>query len=85
MQYSGPHAGANTSLLYPIPNVSEDAGPWRIWIRCTMPDGGSDSYFFYVSKDGGDKWEPQQTAAWQRGMAGLEMGRLGVGYSIGER
>jgi hypothetical protein len=62
MLYSGPHAGANTSLLYPLPNVGKDTGPWMVWVRCTMPDGGSDSYFFYVSTDGGEKWGPQQTA-----------------------
>jgi hypothetical protein len=60
--YSGPHAGANTSLLYPIPDVSKSAGPWMVWVRCIMPDGGSDSYFFYVSTDAGDDWGPQQTA-----------------------
>ena len=62
MQYTGAHAGATTSLLYPIPNVSGDAGAWKVWIRCIMPDGGSDSYFFYVSDDGGKKWSPQQAA-----------------------
>ena len=60
--YSGPHAGANTSLLYPIPNVSKGAGSWMVWVRCIMPDGGADSYFFYVSTDAGDDWGPQQTA-----------------------
>ena len=62
VRYSGPHTGANTSLFYPIPKVTGAAGAWKIWIRCVMPDGGSDSYFFYVSNDGGDKWGPQQTA-----------------------
>lgn len=63
VQYNGPHAGALTGLLYPIPNVSDNAVPWIIWIRCIMPDTGSDSYFFYVSNDGGQKWGPQQTVA----------------------
>ena len=62
LDYSGPHAGAITSLLYPIPNVSDAAGQWRVWVKCIMPDGGFDSYFFYVSNDGGDKWGPQQAA-----------------------
>jgi hypothetical protein len=62
MLYSGPHAGANTSLLYPVPDVGKDTGQWRVWVRCIMPDGGADSYFFYVSTDGGNKWGPQQTA-----------------------
>jgi hypothetical protein len=72
VQYRGPHSGALTSLLYPIPNVSDSNPPWMIWVRCIMPDTGSDSYFFYVSNDGGKKWGPQQTApggglwqAWQ--------------------
>ncbi|MEM2991375.1 MAG: hypothetical protein QXQ02_09375 [Halobacteria archaeon] len=62
IQYNGPHAGALTSLLYPIPNVSDSNAPWFVWVRCIMPDTGSDSYFFYVSNDGGQKWGPQQTA-----------------------
>lgn len=62
VQYTGPHAGATTSLLYPLPNVGKNTGRWQIWIRCIMPDGGSDSYFFYVSTDGGEKWGPQQAA-----------------------
>lgn len=62
VQYNGPHAGALTSLLYPIPNVSDSNAPWFVWVRCIMPDGGSDSYFFYVSNDGGQKWGPQQAA-----------------------
>ncbi len=62
IQYNGPHAGALTSLLYPIPNVGDNQVPWFIWVRCIMPDGGSDSYFFYISNDEGQKWGPQQAA-----------------------
>ena len=28
-----------------------------------MPDAGADSYFLYVSTDGGNEWGPQQTVA----------------------
>ena len=62
LQYTGPHAGATTSVLYPLPRISNDAGSWKVWIYCFMPDGGSDSYFFYVSNDGGNEWGPQQAA-----------------------
>ena len=62
MQYTGPHAGATTSLLYPLPNVGTNTGRWQVWVRCVMPDGGSDSYFFYVSTDGGEEWGFQQAA-----------------------
>ncbi len=62
LTYNGPHAGAITSLFYTIPKVDNAAAPWRIWLWCVMPDGGSDSYFFYVSNDGGNKWGPQQAA-----------------------
>lgn len=61
VQYSGPHLGATTSLIYPIPGVTDSARPWKIWIWCLMPDDGSDSYFFYGSTDDGGKWGPQQT------------------------
>ena len=62
MEYTGPHAGANTSLIYPIPIIGDTSGQWKVWVRCLMPDGGSDSYFFYVSNDDGKTWGPQQTA-----------------------
>jgi hypothetical protein len=63
LQYSGPHAQANTSLLYPLPRVDDDSKQFVIWIRCIMPDTGADSYFLYVSTDGGNEWGPQQTVA----------------------
>ena len=67
VQYSGPHAGAVTGLLYPIPNVSDAGGTWKVWLKCLMPDGGANSYFFYVSTDGGNNWGPQQTAGGAEG------------------
>jgi len=67
MQYTGAHAGATTSLLYPIPKVTDNAGQWKVWVKCLMPDGGSNSYFFYVSTDGGNKWGPQETAGGAEG------------------
>jgi hypothetical protein len=63
MQYFGPHVGANTSLLYTLPDIDDNPGQCMIWIRCLMPDGGANSFFFYVSTDGGGKWGPQQTVA----------------------
>ena len=62
MEYTGPHSGANTSLIYPIPIIGDTSGQWKVWVRCLTPDGGSDSYFFYVSNDDGKTWGPQQTA-----------------------
>ena len=63
VRYTGPHTGAVTSLLYPIPDVDDDSKQWMIWIRCIMPDTGADSYFLYVSTDGGNEWGPQQTVS----------------------
>jgi hypothetical protein len=62
MQYSGPHKQASTSLIYPLPPVDKSSFQWKVWVRCIMPDGGSDSYFFYISNDGGKTWGPQQAA-----------------------
>ena len=62
MQYNGPHKQASTSLIYPLPPVNKANFQWMIWVRCIMPDGGSDSYFFYISNDGGKTWGPQQAA-----------------------
>lgn len=63
MQYAGPHAQANTSLLYPLPEVDANAGQLVIWLRCLMPDGGANSYFLYVSTDGGNGWGAQQVVS----------------------
>lgn len=63
LRYTGPHAQANTSLLYPLPDIDDNAGQWLVWIRCIMPDTGADSYFLYVSTDGGEEWGTQQTVS----------------------
>jgi hypothetical protein len=63
MQYFGPHANANTSLFYTLPEIDDNPRQCKIWLRCQMPNGGANSYFFYISTDGGGKWGPQQTVA----------------------
>jgi len=60
MKYSGAHVGANTSLFYTLPKIDNPA-QCKVWFLCLMPDGGANSYFVYVSTDGGGKWGPQQT------------------------
>ena len=60
--YTGPHVNAVTSLVYPLAPGDEQGPVYTVWVRSIMPDGGSDSYFFYISNDGGDTWGPQQTA-----------------------
>lgn len=61
MKYSGPHTGANTSLLYTLPDINDNPGQCRVWFRCLSPNNWTDSYFVYVSTDGGEDWGPQQT------------------------
>jgi hypothetical protein len=63
MQYFGPHVGANTSLFYTLPDIDDNPAQCKVWFHCLMPDGGANSYFVYVSTDGGGKWGPQQTVA----------------------
>jgi len=60
MKYSGPHVGANTSLFYTLPSINDNPGQCKVWFHCLMPDGGANSYFVYVSTDGGEEWGPQQ-------------------------
>jgi hypothetical protein len=61
MKYSGPHVGANTSLFYTLPSINDNPGQCRVWFHCFSPDTATDSYFVYVSTDGGEDWGPQQT------------------------
>ena len=63
MKYSGPHSGANTSLFYTLPDIEDNPGQIRIWFQCFSPNNWTDSYFVYVSTNGGGKWGPQQTVA----------------------
>jgi hypothetical protein len=63
MKYSGPHVGANTSLFYTFPDIDDNPGQCKVWFHCLMPDGGANSYFVYISTDGGGKWGPQQTVS----------------------
>lgn len=61
MKYSGPHTGANTSLLYTLPDINDNPGQCRVWFHCFSPNNWTDSYFVYISTDGGEDWGPQQT------------------------
>ncbi len=63
MQYFGPHVGANTSLFYTFPDMDDNPALSKVWFLSLMPDGGANSYFVYVSTDGGGKWGPQQTVS----------------------
>ena len=63
MKYSGPHVGANTSLFYTFPDIDDNPGQCKVWFHCLMPDGGANSYFVYVSTDGGGEWGPQQAVS----------------------
>jgi hypothetical protein len=60
MKYAGPHSGANTSLLYTLPDI-DDPGQMSVWLQHFSPNNWTDSYFVYVSTDGGGKWGEQQT------------------------
>ncbi|MFC1717509.1 hypothetical protein ACFL6S_27865 [Candidatus Poribacteria bacterium] len=63
MKYQGPHVGANTSLFYTLPDIDDNPAQCKVWSQCLMPDGGANSYFVYVSTDGGAQWGPQQTVS----------------------
>jgi len=63
MQYSGPHVAAETSLFYTLSEIDDSPEQCKIWLRCLMPDGGANSYFFYVSTDGGGSWGDQQVTS----------------------
>ncbi len=63
VRYSGAHAGAKTSLFYTLPDIDDNPKQCKVWFQCLMPDGGANSYFVYVSTDGGGKWGPQQTVS----------------------
>ncbi len=60
-QYMVPRGGnrntqeAAAGLVYIIPDVEKRSG-WVLWIRCIMSTGGSDSFFWQLSQDGGEKW-----------------------------
>ena len=62
MKYSGPHSGANTSLFYTLPDI-DNPGQIRLWFQHFSPNNWTDSYFVYVSTDGGGEWGPQQTVS----------------------
>jgi hypothetical protein len=63
MKYSGPHTGANTSMFYTLPDINDNPGQCRIWLHYFSPNNWTDSYFVYVSTDGGEDWGEQQTVA----------------------
>jgi len=42
-------------LVYIIPDVGKETG-WQLWLRCIMATTGSDSFFWQLSQDGGEKW-----------------------------
>jgi len=63
MKYSGPHSGANTSLLYTLPDIDDNPGQIIVWFQHFSPNNWTDSFFVYVSTDGGGEWGPQQTVS----------------------
>ncbi|MFC1715939.1 hypothetical protein ACFL6S_19875 [Candidatus Poribacteria bacterium] len=46
---------AAAGLVYLLPEVEKNTG-WKIWINSIMPTTGSDSFFWQLSEDGGEKW-----------------------------
>ncbi len=52
---------AAAGLVYLLPEVEKNTG-WKIWIHSIMPTTGSDSFFWQLSEDGGEKWNAANAA-----------------------
>ena len=46
---------AAAGLVYLLPEVEKTTG-WKLWINSIMPTTSTDSFFWQLSEDGGEKW-----------------------------